>query len=74
MLSERLYEKNRKIGELSYFEKGKIVGSRLTGASVTKTALFLTVWAGPHWPAILQKPLSDKCVIKHRNVLLRTSH
>jgi hypothetical protein len=35
--------KNWKIGRLSDFERGQIVGARLAGASVTKTATLLGV-------------------------------
>jgi hypothetical protein len=35
---------NRKIGDLSNFERGQIVDARLSGASVTKTAILLSVW------------------------------
>jgi hypothetical protein len=39
--------KNRKIGDLSNFESGQIVGLRLSGASVIKTATVLGVPRGP---------------------------
>jgi hypothetical protein len=32
--------KNRKMGDLSDFERGQIIGARLAGAYVTKTASF----------------------------------
>jgi hypothetical protein len=35
--------KNRKIGDLFNFERWQIIGARLAGASVTKTATFLGV-------------------------------
>jgi hypothetical protein len=35
--------KNRKMGDLSYFERGQIVGARLAGASVTNPATLLGV-------------------------------
>jgi hypothetical protein len=35
--------KNRKIGDLSVFERGQIVGARSAGTSVTKTAVLLGV-------------------------------
>jgi transposase len=36
-------QKNRKMEDLSDFERGQIVGARLAGASMTKTATLLGV-------------------------------
>jgi transposase len=43
MLSESSCERNKKMGDLSSFERGQIIGARSAGKSVTKTAALLRV-------------------------------
>jgi preprotein translocase subunit SecG len=71
--------KNRKMADLSNFERGQIVGARLAGASMTKTAMLLGVSRVTVSKVMLAYTNHEKTTPAKRNsgqksVLMETDH